>query len=721
MVDVVEVVASEAVKWVLPIPARGLRSELLRLYRVLRSRKDAIPTLRDVRAVLELARRDRAFRSELVQTVAMLNAGSIAHGAPQPNPASRVHRRYLENPPLDGPKLIAGPHGCGATELARQLGAAVADRFPNGRVEVDLARFRSGDVLDLAGVMQYVLRRFGVDAGALAVDDARLAEQLASALATRQCVIILDNVIAASEIEMFTPFRTSLLLITTTSCPSRDLRVLDPNPIRLRRLDPAGAQELLGDYCGAVRPAEEPEASSALVALCEGLPEALREAGLSLAKRAGEPQPVGRLLAAYRKSGVVDAEGVIQESVRRTIDALDARIARAVALLAEFPGGRFTRETATAYLGAGTDFEAVLAAQLTTPDGNGHRVRRLVGEYLPKPPDGAGEAAFAALLRHVRDNAVAADCQADRLRVYEDARAGTWSRPEDPFDWLDEHLGLIGALAREGRERGYHREVCQLGGAVEILVNQRWRWRQYAEIAECVVRAALADPGQRATQLARAYSLRAKAYYLVRVFEPAQADLEQASRYAGAANLPRLSASVAEFRSRYWEERFDAGWTRGLDEAIRWMRAAVAIDGQLGDPVALGIHLRMLAVMLVKAGQVDEALDQANEAARYAEGRNLGRAHMAAARAYLALGDTATARTRLGEADQLLRRLGAEQYVWELRELEARLLVAEGALDAAREAWGSLLDEANRSAHPRRDDYFTELCSLPAPSARRWL
>ncbi|WP_031468896.1 NB-ARC domain-containing protein [Sciscionella sediminilitoris] len=720
MVDMVEVFASEATKWAVSAATSELGKGARRLYDLLRSRKDELSEAPDIHAVLELARRDPGFREELIQAVGLLNADSVARDAPQPIPAFRNHRRYLENPPLDGPKLIAGPHGCGATELARQLGAAVADRFPNGRVEVDLARFRSGDVLDLAGVMQYVLRRFGVDAGELAVDDARLAEQLASALATRQCVIILDNVTAASEIEVFTRFRTSLLLITTTYL-SRDLRSLDRNPILLRGLDPEGARELLADYCGAVRPAEEPEASSELVALCEGLPEALREVGLSLATRAGEPQPVAGLLAAYRQTGVVDAEGVIRESVRRTIDALDARTARAVALLAEFPGGRFTRETATAYLGAGTDFEAVLAAQLTTPDGNAHRVRRLVGEYLPKPPEGERAAVFAALLRHVRDNAVAADFQPDRLRVYEDAGVEAWSRPEDRFDWLDEHLGLIGALAREGCERGHYREVCQLGGAVEILINQRWRWREYADIADCVVRAALTDPEQRAAQIARAYSMRAKAYYLARVFEPAQADLEQASRHAEAAAQPRLSASVAEFRSRYWEERFDAGWARDLDEAIRWMRAAVAIDRQLGDRTALGIHLRMLAVMLVKAGYATEALTQAGEAARYAEGRNLGRAHMAATRAYLALGDTVAARTWLGEADRLLRGVGAEQYGWELRELEARLLVAEGAIDAARQTWGSLLDEANRSTHPRRDDYFTELCSLPAPSARRWL
>lgn len=112
---------------------------------------------------------------------------------------------------------------------------------------------------------------------------------------------------------------------------------------------------------------------------------------------------------------------------------------------------------------------------------------------------------------------------------------------------------------------------------------------------------------------------------------------------------------------------------------------------------------------------MDEAVLAAGRAFEHVTGRNRARLHMVLVRAHLARGEVAAARGQLVEAQTLLARVGASQYQWELREIEAHVLAAEGYLDAARNAWSALCQDAYRIGHPRTEEYLSALGRLPPP------
>ncbi|WP_275292334.1 hypothetical protein [Amycolatopsis sp. La24] len=672
--------------------------------------------------VLAACQDDPGFCAELMEAVAVLNAAGQ-----RPPVVEGVERffnnaEHLREPRESGVCLIYGAVGSGKTELARQIAGLVRERFPGGWIEIDVAESRTGAVVDLALVKRQALLKLGIPSGEIAADDAGLDQQFGSVLATRLFTVILDNVGSAREVELFRPFRMNLVL-ATSSARTRDLDALDPAPILLGGLENEGAQEMLAYYCGAVRLDAEPDATDALLEMSGRMPSAIREVGLSLARHSGEPYPVSGLLARYQANGIVDAEGVINDSLEQAFGRLAPETAEAVALLSGFPGHWFTRETAIAYLGMPDEvFEDVRSSMLTEQVGGWHRLTALVSQYAAKLPADR-DAAFLRLLSHVRDRTVAADLAGDagRLREYVVPPGLSWTLPEDRLDWLHRHLGLITEVVRAAARRGKHVEVCQLAGALEVLITRRWLWREYAEISDLAVRAAAALAGGEPQALyARTLSMRAKNWFLARAFDTADADLRLAWELAEAVNIrparrERLQSSVAEFRARFFEEQADARPAEragSLADAEVWLRKAIALDQHLEHGYALGIHHRMLASVLIKAGRPAEAMAEIERGRQHATGANLSRLDMVAARAFLALGDLVRARECWSRARAELKSTGADQYQWEVREIEARILAAEGQPEAARTAWGQLIGDAWKLGHPRTNEYITEFESL---------
>lgn len=681
----------------------------------------AVAELRE--RVLAACQDDPVFRAELMEAVAVLNAAGQRPPAVEGVEPFFNHAEHLRAPRESGTCLVYGPVGSGKIELARQIAGLVRDRFPGGWIEIDVAESCTGAVVDLALVKRQALLKLGIPGGEIAADDAGLDQQFGSVLATRLFTVILDNVVSAREVELFRPFRMNLVL-ATASARTRDLDALDPSPILLGGLELEGAREMLAYYCGAVRLDAEPDAADALLEMSGRMPTAIREVGLSLARHSGEPYPVSGLLARYQADGIVDAEGVINDSLAQTFATLAPETVEAVALLSGFPGHWFTRETAVAYLGMPDDvFDEVVSAMLTEQVGGWHRLTALVSQYAAKL-SADRDAAFLRLLSHVRDRAVAADLAGDagRLREYVVPPGLSWTLPEDRINWLHRHLGLITEVVRAAARRGRHAEVCQLAGALEVLITARWLWREYAEISDLAVRAAaaLAD-GEPQALYARTLSMRAKTWFLARAFDTAAADLQQAWELAEAVTIrparrQRLQSSVAEFRARFFEERadtFPAERASLLAEAEVWLRKAIALDQHLEHGYALGIHHRMLASVLIKAGRPAEAMAEIESGRQHATGRNRSRLDMVAARAFLALGDLVRARECWSRARAELKSTGADQYQWEVREIEARILAAEGRPEAARTAWGQLIGDAWKLGHPRTNEYLTEFESLP--------
>lgn len=274
----------------------------------------------------------------------------------------------------------------------------------------------------------------------------------------------------------------------------------------------------------------------------------------------------------------------------------------------------------------------MLTAQLLEPSGAWYRLSPLVAEYARKSGEDGSETAVVRLLAHVRVHAVAADFEdnAERLRAYVvPPGKHRWTLPEPHIDWLDEHRALALELARIAFHSGQYKEVCQLAGAFEVLVNTRGRWSWFAELSELYVEAARRSHEERGNPrlLARALMMRAKTRYLARHFAAARPDLDEARAIlAGITERGgrdrQVAASLLQFDGRYHEEYAEAAhamvfdpddaWKneeqrdetigREIAEAARCLREAVRIDLELGDDRATGIDRRMLASMAIKGG-----------------------------------------------------------------------------------------------------------------------
>lgn len=748
MMNLVEVAAGEAGKALATSLVHGAGTAASRLHELVKTKLGALPADPvEFRAkAIARAELDTEFREQLIEAVAQLNADQPAAVALFPDMPFFDRAQWFVDPPTAGVKIIAGLAGSGKTALAYRLAAQVRDRFSAGCVDIDLDDYRDGSVCDLDAVKRHIIGRFGIGTGDIPLDSARLDQQFRSVTVTRRFVLILDNAANPDEIAPFAKVPQNLVLVTMSSLDRRT-QAAYPHPISLEGLDDEGAKQLLADRSDQAIVDAEPDAVAALLALCGNLPYAINQVAVTLARRKGEPKPVAGLLADYQAKGIVDAEGAIQDSLRRTFDSLPPLVAQAATLLSQHPGNYFTRRTAVAYLGgeaAEEAFDGLRTAQLLEPSGAWYRLSPLAAEYARKIGADGRETALDRLLAYVRIHAVAADFEDndERLRAYVvPPGKHRWTLPEQHIDWLDEHRALALELARIALHSGQYKEVCQLAGAFEVLVNTRGRWSWFAELSELYVEAARRSHEERGNHrlLARALMMRAKTRYLARHFTAARPDLDEARAIlAGITERGgrdrQVAASLMQFDGRYHEEYaeaarvmiFDPGderederkrqetIARELAAAAWCLREAVRIDIDLGDQRAIGIDQRMLASMLIKGGgSLDEAsssLARAFELARNDKNRrNEHRVRMVYIRLFLAAGDVAKARVEL---DFTGAAVGGSQYTWEWRELEARVLEAEGRKKEARKAWDALAVAAFRCGHPRGNEYFRELGRL---------
>ncbi|OLT41566.1 hypothetical protein BJF85_23665 [Saccharomonospora sp. CUA-673] len=409
--------------------------------------------------------------------------------------------------------VVSGRPGIGRRTLTLGLAERRAEQFHGGSLAVDLDEHRGEDgELVVRDAQRHILRQCGIPAADQATTAADVDTQYRTELAHRRMLLIVHNVAGAAELAPFEPATRSALLIATTTTPTDDLvvRYGHRNVIHLDGLDEDGARELLADVCDPALLAAEPEAADELVELCDRRPDALGYAGARLRRSRGTATPVAALVRRLRDRGVTDALQMASDAVDEYLGGLSERDAADVRLLATHPGRDLDADTASALLGHdATDILADLgdAGLLTTidngdnGDGNGsdsagrdprvrlhHDVRDLV--LHREGDDAAVDEAFARTLRYFRDCAVHADLDTDvdpkagRLRVYPE---GWGERPrggEPLLPYLDRRRHILLELARQGRDRGYATEVCQLGGALEVLATTRGMYEWYIQLGE---------------------------------------------------------------------------------------------------------------------------------------------------------------------------------------------------------------------------------------------
>ncbi|MDX3311859.1 ATP-binding protein [Streptomyces sp. NPDC054884] len=412
---------------------------------------------------------------------------------------------------------VSGPPGTGKTTLALHAARAVADRFPDGQLVLDLR----GTHEDAPGPAELVLRVLK----AFQVADRDLAQAgpqghpalYRRLLAERRCLLVLDDARDEGQVRPLLPAAGAGLVVVTSR---RMLTGLDSvHRLPLGELEPGAAAELLTSLVGVERAAAEPAALREVVERCGHLPLALRVAGNWLAARTG--WSVGRLaerLAGEERRLDALAAGDVRVSAAfdltyRQLTPGAARLFRRLALVpgqdTAAPGA--ARLTGQSLFDAEDTLEELVETGLLGADGDRYRLHDLLRLYARTRLEAEESAqdvdrARTALFRWLLETAVVAGrwFEPDHgapppgwqgtVDLSTAARARAWLQAEGA-NWL--------AALRAADAAGEHARVVEVAEALHWFSDQWIFWGHWPEVFGTAVRCAqaLGDPLVEATQL----------------------------------------------------------------------------------------------------------------------------------------------------------------------------------------------------------------------------
>ncbi|HEY2505218.1 MAG TPA: AfsR/SARP family transcriptional regulator [Streptosporangiaceae bacterium] len=238
---------------------------------------------------------------------------------------------HLSRPGLPVAVISGGP-GVGKSALAAAVALALRDRYPDGQLYADLGGI--AQPRNPQDVLSDILQSLGIPARAVPAAGAARGALYRSLLADRKILVVLDHAARASLVRPLLPGGTGPAVLVTSRGRLSGLsgaRIVD-----LDGLAEPDALALLGAAAGAERVHAEPEAASAIVAACAGLPLALRLAGTALAARPG--LTLARLaaeLTSDRALHVLTAEDVsVSSAIADSYRAVPSQARQALSLAA---------------------------------------------------------------------------------------------------------------------------------------------------------------------------------------------------------------------------------------------------------------------------------------------------------------------------------------------------------------------------------------------------
>ncbi len=413
--------------------------------------------------------------------------------------------------------VIGGMAGIGKTTLAVHLGHALAGRYPDAQLYVDLHGHADRAPADPGAVLPVLLRQLGIAAHRVpeAVDD-RVALWRAE-LARRRVVVLLDNAAGSRQVEpLLAAGPASVVIVTSRTV----LAGIDgARAVSLPALSAAESAELLGRVVGA-RVTGAPEDAAELARLCGRLPLALRLAAARLVRRSTWSvadlnerlrDPPGRLSQLHAEDRAVAA--AVDLSYRQ-LDDVSRRVFQA---LGAHPRAPFDRYAAASLSGldpaeAGDRLEELVDAHLLeTPAAGRYRLHDLLHDYavtlLAAEPE-RQEAAVRRLLGHYVHTTAAATAHFERP-VSRAALALDDPPPTVPpfadvpqaVAWLDAGWLTVVAAVELADARGADAYTWRLARALWAYVYRNGHNNELVDCLQRALRAAnrLADVGAAAT------------------------------------------------------------------------------------------------------------------------------------------------------------------------------------------------------------------------------
>ncbi|MFD9909373.1 tetratricopeptide repeat protein [Streptomyces sp. NPDC059063] len=240
--------------------------------------------------------------------------------------------------------LLYGPEGIGTTGLAVRFGAGEEDRFPDGRLYVDLAGGPAGAGLDAEAALRTALRGLGVDGRDIPPGPGDRAALFQRLLAGRRLLLVLDHARSAAQVGPLLPSASGVFTLVVAH---RRLVGLDAEPVEVTPLSRRHAKQLLTEAAGKeavdwLGPALPPTLSR-----CAGSPYALWATAALLSDDTASGRTSGTT------SGRTSVQGDGSPSTDQAVldglyDALDPDLARLYRRAALWPWPAFTAGPAAA-------------------------------------------------------------------------------------------------------------------------------------------------------------------------------------------------------------------------------------------------------------------------------------------------------------------------------------------------------------------------------------
>ncbi|MGW1161053.1 tetratricopeptide repeat protein [Streptomyces sp. NPDC002519] len=572
--------------------------------------------------------------------------------------------------------LIAGRPGYGRTALAEELVRQVAHRYRDGVLRARLGE-PDGTPVPTERTARALLTGLGLPTPAGAGED-ELGQAVREALADRRVLLLLDDAVAAEQVDALLPDTPQCLVVAVSGGPLTG--IADVRPCTLGGLDTKSALDLLTRYAGEVRITVDPSAAERLVEECAGHPAALVLAGGWLA---AHPQAAVADLA--KQLHTTGEEGAPPARVfRLAYAALPGATRRMLRLLHLAPAGLVDPHTASALAGCSVETARTTLEDLTAL-GFLHGVDSPVPQYevpgclqpllraLATSEDRPAELQLARarmLERTVRllqsCRVITEDSPQAREKLAVLPRALRFSTPGAAEEWLRVRLPALLGAAR----------LAVADGELDTLARR---------LMAALVRALVAHFGTEAA----APELYAIHQLVLDVAERRDLPREQAAALLNLADLDARTGRTAEALARY-RAALDAG--RAAHDPYATGRAMESVGGahqELGDyDRAADWYGRALAQRLARAEHADAArlygriATAHTYAGRYGEAQRSWRAAIAAHRRNgdvaahaRALSELARVQEYAGRPEESLRTCH-EAVEWARRAEDTRLLAA---------------------------------------------
>lgn len=253
---------------------------------------------------------------------------------------------------------IGGMGGVGKTVLAVHAARLMADRFPDGRLYLNLRGNSGREPLTPLEALTVLLQALDVPAGDIPSDLDRASARYRTALAGKRVLVLLDDAANSAQVSPLIPGTAGCSALITSRNRLTDLS--GARHLLLQVLSEEESLQLLAEIVGADLVNAEPTAATDLVRRCGCLPLAIRVAGGQLV--GGSAADLAKLAARLgddqaRLDVLTSPEVSVRGTIALSIDALansqhpqDQAAAQALPLCSLLDGDSFSLRVAASAL-----------------------------------------------------------------------------------------------------------------------------------------------------------------------------------------------------------------------------------------------------------------------------------------------------------------------------------------------------------------------------------